>query len=309
MGFYLREPTSSTVAEHPLHHPPARRSVIRPGSLASKEPHRGPTSSRILSSKYRDRESYLYGFRYYTPEAGRWRSRDPFKETRSAESHVFCSNRPADTLDVLGLLECQSQAMAHRDPWYGSSWSAIETGRRRGCSSVASYSQSVRTLWWLPGFWQPPALCNSGLPIGKSHVIIDARHGCCRKFSVTCKYRYTSLMWTGPMPRGSSINRWSGLQITGFVLDPLHRLLPSDRMNFVAPTQDTTGRWAARQDTGLRTVRKVVPIDGSWRRIVELLGQITVGTRVGGDTGPYVGAAFVEALGVTCDYEDFGSCD
>jgi RHS repeat-associated protein len=112
MGFYLREPTSSTVADHPLHHPPARRSVIRPGSLASKEPHRGPTSSRILSSKYRDRESYLYyyGFRYYAPQVGRWTRRDPVEEGGPAGSYRMVRNQPTCLVDARGL------ALAHPSP-------------------------------------------------------------------------------------------------------------------------------------------------------------------------------------------------
>jgi hypothetical protein len=55
----------------------SRHDSLRPIPFASEELHRGPTSNRILSSKYRD-ESGLqyYGHRHFTPGLGGWLSRD-----------------------------------------------------------------------------------------------------------------------------------------------------------------------------------------------------------------------------------------
>jgi RHS repeat-associated protein len=109
MGFYLREPTPGTpTAEDPPDRPPARASRRgRPGGLASRNPHRGPTSNRILSSKYRDWESYLYyyGFRYYTCSRGRFLNLDPLAlRAYGDNAYTFAGNSGINRGDALGLL-------------------------------------------------------------------------------------------------------------------------------------------------------------------------------------------------------------
>jgi RHS repeat-associated protein len=117
MGFYLREPTPGmATAEDPHDRPsagPARR--IRRGSLASRKPHRGPISNRILSSKYADRESYLYyyGYRYYAPAVGRWVGKDPLGDLAGAPLYCFAANSPVMDGDILGLLPLHT----HIDGW------------------------------------------------------------------------------------------------------------------------------------------------------------------------------------------------
>jgi len=60
----------------------------------------------ILSTKYFDDESELayYGFRYYSPEMGRWVSRDPIGETAGLNQFVFSLNEPIGNIDMLGGL-------------------------------------------------------------------------------------------------------------------------------------------------------------------------------------------------------------
>jgi RHS repeat-associated protein len=67
---------------------------------------RGPaTKNRILSTKYLDQELewYYYGFRYYSPELGRWPSRDPMGEWGSKLLYSYCENTPVISVDGLGL--------------------------------------------------------------------------------------------------------------------------------------------------------------------------------------------------------------
>jgi RHS repeat-associated protein len=127
MGFCLTRPTSGTVAGSRPDRPPTHQ--LRPthgGSLASKKQHRGPTSSRILSSKYRDATGLVdCGYRYYSPSLGRWLSQDPIRDdafssfyvqnakemaeyllsygTQQNPTYLFAGNGPASRLDIKGL--------------------------------------------------------------------------------------------------------------------------------------------------------------------------------------------------------------
>jgi RHS repeat-associated protein len=66
---------------------------------------RGPArENRILSTKYLDEELewYYYGYRYYSPELGRWPSRDPIGEQGGVNLYVFVGNIVMDRIDILG---------------------------------------------------------------------------------------------------------------------------------------------------------------------------------------------------------------
>jgi RHS repeat-associated protein len=69
------------------------------GPLADENPFR-------FSSEYFDDESGLvyYNFRYYSPELGRWLSRDPIEEQGGLNLYAMVRNDAINTFDVLGLL-------------------------------------------------------------------------------------------------------------------------------------------------------------------------------------------------------------
>jgi len=46
---------------------------------------------------------YYYGFRYYSPNLGRWLSRDPIGERESLNLYGFVNNIPINKYDILGL--------------------------------------------------------------------------------------------------------------------------------------------------------------------------------------------------------------
>jgi len=58
----------------------------------------------ILSTKYFDDETELayYGYRYYSPEMGRWISRDPIGEWGGQNLYVFVLNRATSLIDPRG---------------------------------------------------------------------------------------------------------------------------------------------------------------------------------------------------------------
>ncbi len=74
------------------------RTLSATGSMASVFPFR-------FSTKYYDAESGLYycGYRYYSPELGRWLTRDPIEEDGGDNLYAFCGNNGVATFDALGL--------------------------------------------------------------------------------------------------------------------------------------------------------------------------------------------------------------
>ena len=46
---------------------------------------------------------YLYKYRHYAPELGRWPSRDPIEEDGGVNLHAFVGNNPINWMDLLGL--------------------------------------------------------------------------------------------------------------------------------------------------------------------------------------------------------------
>jgi RHS repeat-associated protein len=103
MGFHLTRPMTDTAADSRAAAGRSRSS--RRPRLGAQNLIRGPTSNRILSSKYRDQTGLCYyGHRCYAPAVGRWLSRDPVTENGWIQS--FGADRgydSSDSLDDLGL--------------------------------------------------------------------------------------------------------------------------------------------------------------------------------------------------------------
>ena len=60
-----------------------------------------------FSTKHLDHETGMsyYGFRFYSPELGRWLNRDPIEERGGVNLYRFVGNAPVNRRDYLGLLE------------------------------------------------------------------------------------------------------------------------------------------------------------------------------------------------------------
>ena len=71
------------------------------GELAGENPFQ-------FSTKYTDFETDLvyYGYRYYSPDIGRWISRDPIEEQGGFNLYAFVNNDPINKIDTLGLFFC-----------------------------------------------------------------------------------------------------------------------------------------------------------------------------------------------------------
>jgi RHS repeat-associated protein len=77
---------------------PFGETIVAVGELAEANPFR-------FSTKYHERESGLvyYGHRFYSPETGRWMSRDPIGEEGGVNVYVFVLNAPVNLTDAYGL--------------------------------------------------------------------------------------------------------------------------------------------------------------------------------------------------------------
>lgn len=68
------------------------------GTMAKANPFR-------FSTKYQDNETDLlyYGYRFYSPNTGRWPNRDPIQENGGYNLYHFVANNPVSGVDLLGL--------------------------------------------------------------------------------------------------------------------------------------------------------------------------------------------------------------
>lgn len=72
--------------------------VFTDGVEAESNPYR-------FSTKYVDSETELlyYGYRFYSPQVGRWLNRDPIGEWGGLNLYAFCKNNSVNAVDLLGL--------------------------------------------------------------------------------------------------------------------------------------------------------------------------------------------------------------
>ena len=77
------------------------QTISQSGDMASTFSHR-------FSTKYFDPETglYDYGYRFYSPELGRWVNRDPIEENDGVNLYAFIQNVPTSLIDILGLASC-----------------------------------------------------------------------------------------------------------------------------------------------------------------------------------------------------------
>ena len=87
-----------------------------------------------FSTKYEDAETglYYYGYRYYSPELGRWPSRDPIVERGGLNLYGFVCNAQIMTYDILG-----------RDTGAGT------PGAQASSSPAADDEAQVSTTFWM----------------------------------------------------------------------------------------------------------------------------------------------------------------
>ncbi len=100
------------------------------GTMASSNPIR-------FSTKYRDNETglYYYGYRYYSPDMGRWISRDPIEEQGGLNLYGFVNNDPVNKWDLWGMT---NYTLGWEDPEYNYGYD-IEERRMSWGSKKSSF--------------------------------------------------------------------------------------------------------------------------------------------------------------------------
>ena len=91
------------------------RTIAQSGTMADVFPFR-------FSTKYYDAESglYYYGYRYYSPELGRWLTRDPIEEDGGDNLYAFCGNNGIGRVDPMGETTVQLNTKFEFDTQEGS---------------------------------------------------------------------------------------------------------------------------------------------------------------------------------------------
>jgi RHS repeat-associated protein len=89
------------------------------GNTISEPVAEGPHLPYRFSTKYLDDETglYYYGYRFYTPEQGRWVSRDPIEESLEYNVYGMVGNGVVDNIDRLGLISVRFLSRK-KNNWY-----------------------------------------------------------------------------------------------------------------------------------------------------------------------------------------------
>ncbi len=114
------------------------QSIARSGPMADAFPHR-------FSTKYFDSETglYYYGYRFYSPELGRWMNRDPIKEDGGLNLYAFVGNDPLSWTDALG----EAQVGKWIEPGADEGWAIVGTGRFPGPGWSGEFRGRPATLF------------------------------------------------------------------------------------------------------------------------------------------------------------------
>ena len=114
------------------------------GNITSQSGDRADANSFRFSSKYWEGELgiYYYGYRFYSPQLGRWIGRDPIEEGGGANLYRFVGNIPINRIDFLGLWESRVHEIKT------AQW-AKETGMRdRPPVWFFYYGRATDTVAW-----------------------------------------------------------------------------------------------------------------------------------------------------------------
>jgi RHS repeat-associated protein len=135
--------SDGSIAAH-YEYDPFGNTVHSTGTLASDNPFR-------FSTKYIDDESelYYYGYRYYSPELGRWNRRDPLGEKVGINLYLFINNEALNKYDLLGLTDPRAiimKALLGCAKELGKYWGLEEINKRMSkkmiCNEIASKIKS-----------------------------------------------------------------------------------------------------------------------------------------------------------------------
>jgi RHS repeat-associated protein len=179
--------------------------VVATGPCAAGNPFR-------FSTKYHEEqiELYYYGFRYYSPDLGRWLNRDPIGEAGGWNLYVFTENDPPCLTDFLGYSTAHEHCEKQRAEWerrlrnpktaIGGFWERLSAGR--DCPIPATRCECCGgDATGYGGYWDPTAehvvVCENNLSASDgwsafgrrlTHELVHAaQHLCFRWKTTSCR--------------------------------------------------------------------------------------------------------------------------
>ena len=116
--------------------------VTATGTMAVSNPIR-------FSTKYRDNETdlYYYGYRYYSPNMGRWLSRDPIEERGGLNLYGFVNNDPVNHWDLWGM---KNYKLGDDDPEIPETQLNEGSGEWRRHPLPSGLEEFYHSVKWLP---------------------------------------------------------------------------------------------------------------------------------------------------------------
>ncbi len=161
-----------------------------------------------FSTKYFDVETGLsyYGYRYYSPESGRWLNRDPIGERGGVNLYGFCANNSIDRVDSLGLYELDQNHVPDIGEVVDKMKEIYDTLSNPNAWSLAW------NAWNLGGTLGDPEMTTYSCPLDSEDDVFSSP---CIKIGVSCVYycedfSYTTASYPGPnatCPASDSVTR------------------------------------------------------------------------------------------------------
>lgn len=129
-------PTQASATLYTEGYAPYGNTIAQPVPQVDANPYR-------FGSKYWDGEAgfYYYGFRFYSPELGRWLSRDSIEEEGGLNLYVFVHNTPIILVDTLG------------DSSWGDFWNSMKVIANalkdiKNCADKMQVANKEARDWW-----------------------------------------------------------------------------------------------------------------------------------------------------------------
>lgn len=155
----LTDATGAVVAHY--EYSPFGKVLVANGTYASINPFR-------FSSEYHDDETALvyYNYRYYSPELGRWMSRDPIGEKGGENLYAIADNSLIDFYDILGHAAISFEFNGPQTP-LGISFFARFSATTTDCPF------SIEGGLFVAAEWQPPGLRYIKKPLDYINVHVE----------------------------------------------------------------------------------------------------------------------------------------
>jgi RHS repeat-associated protein len=182
--------TNGTVAAH-YEYGPFGETITATGSNADDFRFR-------FSTKYLDETGlYYYGYRYYSPELGRWPNRDPIGEKGGLNVYATVGNSPVSRFDVIGLSSSEESGEACCGPdvteyvgnvlsdvttWYGG---LSDARKKESCQRLIT--PSLAGTGGSENAWDIVRLARLGF-VSPVYMFAPARQGSSPSCKTTVKY-------------------------------------------------------------------------------------------------------------------------